>query len=181
MDHGLIKSAEILKQEAGLVLMNADDKVEKRKLNLKISCFKWNSVLNICGFAQNGSIYLLNQDELIKVSGLHGDLILDLVWNENGTLLATCSKDCTVKIHSCVFGQGTSVKLVTNYTLVHQDYVSDLVFIENTLITASKDRKIYFWDFVNQKILRSLEHDDWVRCFDVSNEFNTLISGSGHV
>lgn len=176
----------MLREEAGISLGNVELNDEelmvllkdpvKRDLNFKLTCFKWNPSLETCAFGSaNGSLYLLNR---IKVQSFktHSSLILNLSWNEDGKYLATASQDCTVKIHTFVRNE-----IRTICTFVHGDLLSHLEFCKNRLMTACKDGKIYMWDVESEKVLKSFDHSEWVRSFDVSLEFNALVSGSGHV
>ena len=180
---GYFKSAQTLVEEAGLFkelkVENSEILLKefKKDLNLRLNCFKWNPSLSICAIgSHNGLLYLLSNNDLIQSFKLHSGLISNLEWDLTGKLLATASKDCKVKIHEILKN-----KISTLYTLNHSDYVSDLVFSKNTLITACKDCKIYIWDYKNQEILRTFNHSDWVRSLDFSDEFSLLLSGSGHV
>lgn len=146
----------------------------KRNLNLKLTCFKWHPLLDVCAFgSQNGSLYLLQQNDM-KTITTQSSFILNLKWSEDGKYLATSSKDCTVKLYTFI---GKELRQIIS--LVHEDHVSDLVFSNQKLITACKNGQIYIWDF--EKVEKTFNHSSWVRSLDVSEEFHVLLSGSGHV
>lgn len=105
----------------------------------------------------------------------HSDAVLGLSFSPSGRLLASCSRDKTVRIWvNSARAESTDFK-------AHSASVRSVEFSPDGqhLLTASDDKSIKFWTLQRHKFTQSIaEHKNWVRCARYSPDGRTVASCS---
>ena len=106
----------------------------------------------------------------------HTDAVQDVAFNEQGTLLASCSSDLSIKVWEFE-GDYTCIKTMHG----HDHNVSAVIFVPagDRIVSCSRDKTIKIWDLSSGFCVKTLEgHDNWVRRIRISPDGLTLASVS---
>lgn len=107
----------------------------------------------------------------------HKDAIYDLEFSPNGQLLASCSRDRTIRLWV------PNVKGECTAWQAHTGAVRSVTFSPDghRLLSASDDKSLKFWATHKQKFIRSFRgHQNWVRSakFSPDGASDVIVSGS---
>jgi WD40 repeat protein/uncharacterized caspase-like protein len=122
----------------------------------------------------DGAIKVWQNDKLIKTIKSHNTDINSVSFSPDGSLIASASKDNTVKVHSLSSGQ-------LQYTLEHAAEVYGVNFSPDGEIIASTstDKTIKLWRRSDGKLLQTLTgHKDWVYSATFSPDGEIIASTS---
>eukprot|EP01132_Coremiostelium_polycephalum_P007523 gene7523-9246_t len=80
-------------------------------------------------------------DYIISTLSGHEDFIRCVLYKDDGSLIASCSDDQSIRIWN-----GETGSLVRVFPKVHTDKITQLIWRGNTIVTVSRDKRIIMWD-----------------------------------
>ncbi|KAF3230318.1 hypothetical protein TWF191_010204 [Orbilia oligospora] len=107
----------------------------------------------------------------------HTDSVESLAFSANGGLLASGSRDYTIRIWDVATGA------VLHVFRGHQDVVQNIIFYtvdgDEFVASASGDRTVKFWSVATGVLVQTLVHRDHVRALAFTKHGNTTVLASG--
>lgn len=114
------------------------------------------------------------QKRCFKLLG-HTNSVNCVEFSKDGSLIASCSQDQTVRLWSPkINGNTTSFR-------AHTAPITTVSFspANDKLITGSNDKSIKIWDLATRKFISSFSgHNNWVRCVKFSSDETFIVSCS---
>ena len=129
----------------------------------------------VCGFANGiARMYHVNDGYLMGLRG-HTDLIYSVAFSPDGSLVATGSRDGTVRLWN--ESTGEEVGRLEG----HGNYVYSVTFSANGeyLASGGRDHRIRIWDVVTGDEVRQIDTDQEVQSVSFSPDGTLLASASG--
>jgi WD40 repeat protein len=123
---------------------------------------KW---LLLSSFILTYSSFCYSQDTELVLQAGHGQVINDIEYSPDGTKIATCSEDFTIKIWEIATGK----EMTTMFG--HTKAVNDLAFAPDskTLVSVGDDKKVIIWDVESGKTIKVIsDHKNKVLGVDYS-------------
>ncbi|KYR02595.1 hypothetical protein DLAC_00037 [Tieghemostelium lacteum] len=161
--HHLLKYPHITAQQAfnlpdDSVCHNVSQKALDSK---KLPMIKWINKLQISDF-------------VIQTLAGHEDFVRCSLYKEDGSLIASCSDDKSIRIWNGETGQ-----LVRVFPKgVHTDKVTNLQWRGNTVVTVGRDKKVILWDEFGKVIHQFTGHTQAVWGVSVSPDHKRIVSAS---
>ncbi|GAM28683.1 hypothetical protein SAMD00019534_118590 [Acytostelium subglobosum LB1] len=113
-------------------------------------------------------------DFVISTLAGHEDFVRAALYKHDGSLLASCSDDKTIRIWS-----GETGAMVRVFPKLHTDKITSLSWRSNTLVTVSRDKRIILWDEYGRVISEFKDgHTNAVWGVSVSGDGNRLVTAS---
>ncbi|EFA81763.1 hypothetical protein PPL_05758 [Heterostelium album PN500] len=113
-------------------------------------------------------------DFVISTLAGHEDFVRAALYKDDGSLLASCSDDRSIRLWSGETGQ-----LVRVFPKLHTDKVTQLAWRNNTIITVSRDKRIVMWDEYGRVISEFANgHSGAVWGVDVAGNGNRFVTAS---
>lgn len=102
------------------------------------------------------AIWDTNKKTLLRVIQAHRAWVRAITFSEDGKRLATGADDATVKIWDTNTG-----KLLRTLT-GHTNWITGVLFIDNQVVSSSRDGTVQFWNAVSGNNTRKLELEQWI-------------------
>ncbi|ETO05530.1 WD repeat-containing protein [Reticulomyxa filosa] len=120
------------------------------------------------------NLWNVESGEILKQFKEHSRSVTRAKFSPDRKFIVSCSYDNTVRIWD--IKTGIELKIFKEHT----DCVDDIQYFPNcqTIVSCSRDRTIKFWNVESGERTQTLKKNSDVKCVDVSQNGNKIISGS---
>nr|CAH7724040.1 unnamed protein product [Callosobruchus chinensis] len=121
---------------------------------------------------KTGDVYLyrLEGDDRPTLLLGHLSIILDMLITKDGKYIITCDRDEKIRV-----SHFPNCYNIVTFCLGHTEFVTKMEIQSNTLISASGDGTVRFWDFLSGKQLRVINANAHVEASSMLQEFSDIM------